>query len=475
MMTLQAPVRSPEWTVGELADAVGAYVATGAGLHVRGVQEDSRRCSPGDLFIAVAGEREDGLRYAADAVARGAVAVVADRDPGPGVPWVRVASARLAAGALADLVYGDPSGSLALVGVTGTNGKTTTAHLIAQLVPGPAGVIGTTGIYWPGGAESSPNTTPGPTALRRHLRTMVEAGCGVCAAEISSHALEQRRADGLRFAVAVYTNLTRDHLDYHGTMERYAAAKARLFALLDEDATAVVNDADPVARAVETRARVVRFHAEQVVGGPGGTRFRWRGREATVPLVGRHNAANAVAALEAACAIGADPDEALQQLARVLPPRGRLEPVQSSPFLVLVDYAHTEDALEKALHAVREITAGKVSVVFGCGGDRDRGKRPRMGAVAGRLADRVTVTSDNPRSEDPSRIAQEVLAGVGRRGARVELDRRAAIRLAIEEAASGDTILIAGKGHEDYQIVGERRHPFDDVAVAREALGGKSH
>jgi len=475
MMTLQAPVRSPEWTLGELADAVGASLTAGPGLRIRGVQEDSRCCAPGDLFIAITGEREDGLRHAADAVRRGAVAVVAERDPGLPAPWVRVASARAAAGALADRVYGDPSRELALVGVTGTNGKTTTAHLIAQIVPGPAGVIGTTGIHWPGGSVASPNTTPGPTALRRHLRAMVDAGCGVCASEISSHALEQRRADGLRFAVGVYTNLTRDHLDYHGTMERYAAAKARLFAMLDEDATAVVNDADPTARAVQTRARIVRFRPEGIVGGAGGTRFRWRGREATLPLVGRHNAANAVAALEAACAIGADPDEALHQLARVLPPRGRLEPVQTSPFLVLVDYAHTDDALEKALHAVREITSGKVSVVFGCGGDRDRGKRPRMGAVAGRLADRVFVTSDNPRSEDPARIVEEVLRGVGRRGARVEIDRRAAIRLAIAEAEAGDTVLIAGKGHEDYQIVGDRRHPFDDVAVAREALGSKSH
>ncbi len=475
MMTLQAPVRSPDWTVGGLAAAVGASLAAGAELRVHGVQEDSRSCAPGDLFVAIPGQREDGLRYAADAVARGAVAIAAERDPGLAVPWIRVACARAAAGRLADRIYGDPSRAIALVGVTGTNGKTTTAHLIAQLAGGPAGFIGTTGVCWPGGSEPSPNTTPGPTALRRHLRRMADAGCGVCAAEVSSHALEQQRVDGLRFAVAVYTNLTRDHLDYHGTMERYAAAKARLFSMLDEDATAVVNDADPVARRVETRARVVRFRPEAVAGGPGGTRFRWRGREANLPLVGRHNAENAAAALEAVCALGADPDEALLLLTRVLAPRGRLQPVQTSPFLVLVDYAHTDDALEKALRAVREITAGRVSVVFGCGGDRDRGKRPRMGAVAGRLADRVFVTSDNPRSEDPSTIADEVLAGVGRRWARVEIDRRAAIRLAIEEAEPGDAILIAGKGHEEVQIVGDRVHPFDDVAVAREALGGKEH
>jgi UDP-N-acetylmuramoyl-L-alanyl-D-glutamate--2,6-diaminopimelate ligase len=288
--------------------------------------------------------------------------------------------------------------------------------------------------------------------------------------EVSSHALDQGRVEGLRFRVAVYTNLTGDHLDYHGTAERYAEAKARLFAMLDRDAVAVLNARDPACRRIRTRARRVFFEARAVEVTPEGTRFRWRGRRVSVPLVGRHNAANAAAALEAARALGADPDEAVASLAGALAARGRLETVQREPFLVAVDYAHTDDALEKALKALRELVPGKLHLVFGCGGDRDRTKRPRMGAVAARWADHVVVTSDNPRSEDPGRIVEEVVAGMGGRAATVRLDRRAAIREALAAAGPGDAVLIAGKGHETYQQVGEARLPFDDVAVARDEL-----
>jgi UDP-N-acetylmuramoyl-L-alanyl-D-glutamate--2,6-diaminopimelate ligase len=301
---------------------------------------------------------------------------------------------------------------------------------------------------------------------------MVDAHCVAAAAEVSSHALDQGRVEGLRFAVAVYTNLTHDHLDYHGSMEAYAAAKARLFAMLEPDAVAVVNADDPLCRDVETRARVVRFAARDVVVEPTGTRFTWRGGEVRIPLVGRHNAENAAAALEAVCALGADPEEAAFHAQRLLPARGRLEPIQRDPFLVVVDYAHTEDALDKALRSVREVTGGRVVVVFGCGGDRDRAKRPRMAAAAARWADLIVVTTDNPRSEDPEGIVREVLAGLGAREARVVLDRRAAIREAIRAASPGDAVLIAGKGHETYQQVGTSRFPFDDAEVAREALLG---
>jgi len=464
--------RTWEWTSARLAREAGYALGRGRGgrARVTGVQEDSRRCGPGDLFVAIPGTRDDGLRHVADAVGRGAVAVAAERDPRAGVAWLKVACARTAAGRLADLVYGHPSRALTLVGVTGTNGKTTTAHLVAQLLPGQNGFIGTTGVHYPGVALDSLNTTPGATELRRHLRAMVDAGCTGCALEVSSHALVQARVDGLRFAAAVWTNLSGDHLDFHQTMEAYAAAKARLFTLLDADALAVLNGRDPACAQVRTRARRVAFAPEDVVVEPDGTRFRWRGREVRVPLVGAHNAENAAAALEVACGLGLPEEEALALLRGVLPARGRLEAVQQLPFLVLVDYAHTDDALEKVLRAVRGVTRGALRLVFGCGGDRDRSKRPRMGAVAGRGADDIYVTSDNPRSEDPASIAAEVVAGLGPRPARVLLDRRQAIREAIAAARPGDAVVIAGKGHETYQQVGEARLPFDDAAVAREAL-----
>jgi UDP-N-acetylmuramoyl-L-alanyl-D-glutamate--2,6-diaminopimelate ligase len=471
MITATAKVRRKEWTLGRLAGEAGYAVAGDPAVLVGGVTEDSRRCREGDLFVAVPGTRADGLAFARDAAARGAAAIAAERDPGVGLPWIAVPTAREAAGRLADLVYGDPSRELALVGVTGTNGKTTTAHLTAQLVPGQVGFIGTIGVRYGGREFAAENTTPGATEMRRLLRAMVDAGCVACVSEVSSHALEQARVDGLRFRAAVYTNLTGDHLDYHGTMGAYEAAKQRLFDLLDESAVAVLNARDPACARVRTRARVVRFAPRQVVVEPTRTRFEWRGREVTMPLVGRHNAENAAAALEAACALGMNPAEAAEALRGVLPARGRLEPVQQEPFLVLVDYAHTDDALDKALSTVREVTKGAVHLVFGCGGDRDRSKRPRMGAVAGRRADRIVITNDNPRSEDPGRIAEEIVAGLGRRGGcTVQLDRRAAIREAIAAARPGDAVLIAGKGHETYQIVGAAVLPFDDAAVAREEI-----
>jgi len=465
---------------GGQAGGPEAGAPVGASVMATGVQEDSRLCLPGDVFVAIAGTRADGLRHARAAVEAGAVAIASERDPAAfdpalaAVPWIAVDDARAAAGRLADLLYGDPSRSLALVGVTGTNGKTTVATLLRQLLPGRVAFLGTTGIEWPGRTIPATHTTPGPTALRRHLREMVLDGCDACAAEVSSHALDQRRVDGLRFSAAVFTNLSGDHLDYHGSMEAYASAKARLFALLEPDAPAVLNAEDPVARSVRTRGRRILFRAERVESSPAGTHFLWRGRPAFTALPGRHNAENAAAALEAACALGVAPDEALARLREARPARGRLEAVQRAPFAVLVDYAHTDDALDKALRAVRGLTGGALHVVFGCGGDRDRSKRPRMGAVAARLADHLWITNDNPRSEDPAAIAAEILAGCkvapGPRSIEVILDRRAAIRGAIACARPGDSVLIAGKGHEDYQLVGAERRTFDDAEEARAAL-----
>ncbi|MGQ0612506.1 MAG: UDP-N-acetylmuramoyl-L-alanyl-D-glutamate--2,6-diaminopimelate ligase [Planctomycetaceae bacterium] len=462
----------PNWTLGRLAEAVGASLRSGGETVVTGVQEDSRRCGPGDLFVAVPGTRQDGATYAADACARGAVAIAAERDPGTGLPWLSVPEARRAAGRLADLLHGDPSRRLTLVGITGTNGKTTTCQLLAQLLPEPTGTIGTLGAFYPGHAGETENTTPGPVELRRILRAMGAAGCSACSMEVSSHALDQGRVDGLTFAAGIYTNLTGDHLDYHGTMEAYEAAKARLFGMLDASAVAVLNAGDAACARIRTRARVVRFQADDVEVGPEGTSFRWRGRRIRTRLLGRHNAENAAAALEAAVALGVEETKAVDRIASARPARGRLEAVQTLPFLVLVDYAHTDDALDKALRTLREVARGRVIVVFGCGGDRDRTKRPRMGAVAARLADVILVTNDNPRSEEPEAIAREILAGMGERRALVLLDRREAIRAALELARPGDAVLVAGKGHETSQIQAGKKFPFDDADVARRLLGG---
>ncbi|MFQ5845610.1 MAG: Mur ligase family protein, partial [Planctomycetota bacterium] len=326
-----------------------------------------------------------------------------------------------------------------------------------------------------GRTDPAATTTPGPTEARRHLAAMAGAAAGACVMEVSSHGLQQRRVDGLRFAGAVYTNLTGDHLDYHGSMESYAAAKARLFGLLDAGAVAVLNAGDAACSRVRTAARVVRFGLEGAETGPAGTSFRWRGRRVETALVGTHNAENAVAALECARALGVDPDLARRRLGSAAPVRGRLEPVQRGPYLVLVDYAHTDDALQRALAAVRPLTRGRLILVFGCGGDRDRTKRPRMGAGAARGADRILVTNDNPRTEPPGRIAGEICRGIRGREVRVELDRRRAIAAALREARPGDAVLIAGKGHEASQVIGRERIPFDDAAVARELLARRDH
>ena len=489
----------------DLLEAMGAPGFAGdAGREVLRLASDSRRVRPGDLFFALAGPRREGRAHVREALAAGAVAAVVDREAEPAEgPLIRVAEPRRALAEAADRFHGSPSRRLRLVGLTGTNGKTTTSWMLESVFRAAGlepGLIGTTGIRFGGVTRPNPYTTPEPADLQALLREMADAGVRAVALEVSSHALVQRRAYGLAFDVVAFSNLTRDHLDYHGTMESYLDAKLMLFDGRNglppgKAATAVVNADDPAAGAVLEAARrgglrplrygaaaaaeVRIVRAEAVPGGLAVALEAGTTLELRLPLFGRYNAWNAAAAFAAARALDIAPAAALAGLAAVRGVPGRLEPVEAGqPFGVVVDYAHTPDALERALGALREHAAGRLLAVFGCGGDRDRGKRPEMGRVARAGADEVWVTSDNPRSEAPAGIAAEILAGAGGAGGPVhlELDRRAAIAAALTAARPGDTVLIAGKGHETAQVVGDRVLPFDDREVARELLraGGRA-
>jgi UDP-N-acetylmuramoyl-L-alanyl-D-glutamate--2,6-diaminopimelate ligase len=536
--------------LGELISGLDVHPAGPGGdasraLRVCDLTEDSRTVMPGSLFVARRGEHADGRQFVPQAVAAGAVAVLTDD---PALPLPQAARLRgeppfallvardleAAAAAIAERFYGRPSSRLVLVGVTGTNGKTTVTFLLHQLLNAlgvRAGLIGTVRVD--DGREVAPAslTTPPAIELSRTLATMVESGCRAAVMEVSSHALAQRRAAALDFDVAVFTNLTGDHLDYHGTMEAYADAKALLFAGLRPDAAAVVNADDPWHTRMlrDCRARVLRCtmagDAAGALHDPGlcaavvrqtdPRRSRvalfgpWESLEATTRLIGRHNAMNllqAVAALHAAAPALDPPRPDLRGLAPLLarldPPPGRLEPASSDrdPITVFVDYAHSDDALRNVLTTLRQAMAAaplaaaatapapadvarppSLWVVFGCGGDRDRSKRPRMGAAAVELADHVVVTSDNPRTEQPAAIIEQVLADIppqARPRVTVIEDRERAIRHAVLAAAPGDAVLIAGKGHEDYQILPDGRggtvtRPFDDRLVARDALAAR--
>ncbi len=459
---------------------------------VAGLAYDSRRVTPGRLFVAIRGLKTDGHRFIPEVLAKGAAGVVAENpDPLPGerrfrvlVPDTREALARLA-----DAYFGFPSMDLLLVGITGTNGKTTTSYLVDALLQAMGhvtGVIGT--IQYRIGSAGRPagQTTPEALELQALLAEMRDAGVTACAMEVSSHALELRRVEGIRFRVGIFTNLTQDHLDFHGTMACYQAAKARLFAMLPPDGWALLNADDSAhhAMAAETRARVLTYGLDptaqiratrwdstlkgvtMTVETPAGN------LQITSPLIGGHNVSNLLAATGVGIALGIPPKRIAEVLAEVYAVPGRFERVEAGqPFLVVVDYAHTPDALERVLKTARRLTPGRLGVVFGCGGDRDRGKRPRMGGIAARLADFTWVTSDNPRSEEPELIIREILAGVGSsESVAIFPNRGEAIRAALRWAQSGDTVLIAGKGHETGQIIGNTVHPFDDREVARSIL-----
>jgi UDP-N-acetylmuramyl-tripeptide synthetase len=470
---------------------------------VTGLTDDSRRVVEGTCFVAVRGLRADGHRFIPQALERGARAVVAEPpDPLPGRPVGRilVPDTRRALPRLADAYFGRPSRALTVVGVTGTNGKTTTSYLVEALLRArgdATGVIGTIQYVVRGVAREAGQTTPEAIELQGLLADMVAAGVGGVAMEVSSHALEQRRVDGIAFDCAVFTNLTQDHLDYHGTMERYAEAKGRLFfELLGEggkpDAAAVLNGDDPWGArwarelAESRRCRVLTFglgaglavRARRHTSGAGGIRLEADTPAGPVafasPLIGEHNVMNLLGAVATGVALHLDPATVAGALAGVQAVPGRFERVDAGQdFLVVVDYAHTPDALQRVLETARRLTAGRLGVVFGCGGDRDRGKRPIMGRIAAGLADRVWLTSDNPRSEDPDAIIAEISLGVvppPPGGYTNHPDRRAAIRDALGWARAGDTLVIAGKGHETYQIIAGQSLPFDDRQVTREIL-----
>ncbi len=511
-----------------------------AAVEIASLAYDSRRVGPGALFFCVPGEHSDGHDHAAQAVRAGAAALVVERPLGLGVPEIAVESARAAMAPVAARFYGEPARELRVLGVTGTNGKTTTAYLMRALLQAsgvPCGLLGTVksviGGQDRGGRDPVHRTTPEAIDLQADLRAMLAAGDEACAMEVSSHALALGRVGAIPFAVAVFTNLTQDHLDFHPTMEDYYLAKRRLFLSErgERPAVSVINLGDeygrrlavevpealtyivegqvdhavagqvghtfagPVDHAVEggqvdhAVAGEADYVARDLRCGPEGARFILRTpageRPLTLPMPGRFNVANALAALAGVHALGCPLDPLIEALEAGVRVPGRFEPVdEGQAFAVVVDYAHTPDSLENVLRTAREMTHGhgRVICVFGAGGDRDRGKRPLMGETAAQLADLVVVTSDNPRSEDPETIIEEIFAGIHEpRVASTSVctthgvtDRRAAIQAAIADGQPGDVVVIAGKGHEQGQeLAGGRKIPFDDVAVAREALAAR--
>lgn len=472
---------------------VGAHVEGSKAVAVSDVREDSRAIAPGDLFVARSGGHFDGARFAVDAVRRGAVAVIAEEGvalPLLGVPVVRVRDARLALGLAAEAVHRHPTSHLGVVGVTGTNGKTTTAWLTQAAIDGAGGAaarLGTLGYTFGTDAVSDSLTTPSADAVSRFAARARDRGASHLVMEVSSIALTQARVEAVAFRVAAFTNLTQDHLDYHGTMQAYGAAKVRLFTELSPDAS-VVNVDDPFGEELARSAagRVLRVgKGRDADVHPGDVRIDASGIHGTIHLpssevtvasrlVGAHNFENLLLSLGIVEALGLDLPRAASALSKAPMVPGRLERCdeRGDDVTVLVDYAHTPDALRRVLLAVRALGPGKVHCVFGCGGDRDPDKRPKMGQAVGSLADRATITNDNPRSEDPALIADAIESGI--RNARITyaviLDRRAAIERAVLDAAPGDVVLLAGKGHEPYQIVGDRKTAFDDREEARRAL-----
>jgi UDP-N-acetylmuramoyl-L-alanyl-D-glutamate--2,6-diaminopimelate ligase len=511
-----------------LAELTAGIVAVPAGLDVTDVTLDSRTAVPGGLFLACRGRTHHGLKFAAQAIARGARAVLyepaeasAERAPefNSEVFFARVPDLSRHVGTIADRFFGAPSQALTVVAVTGTNGKTTCSYLLAQALSfcsRTAAYMGTIGYGFPGALADATHTTADAVSVHRQLDELRRGGAQYVCMEVSSHALDQGRVNGVRFAVAAYTNLTRDHLDYHGTMEEYAAAKARLFDTPGL-ATRVINVDDELGAKLAARpssarlivttrkehfplaefVRATRVNAHSA-GLDIGIESSWGVIEVSVPLIGEFNVDNVLTVLASLVALGVPLADAASALSRCRAPSGRMEVFggKGSRPLAIVDYAHTPDALSKVLRAARMHCRGKLHVVFGCGGDRDPGKRPLMGTIAAELADDIVITDDNPRTEDPRRIVADICAGVRGSGSaslgggvggarfatsgpivaratsvRVEHDRARAIQSTLAAAGPDDAVVIAGKGHEQYQIYGEERRPFSDQAVVRAHFG----
>ena len=489
-------LRSAADALGHLAVDAAAMQRAVTDAAVTAIAYDSRRVAAGSVFVALRGLKADGAAFAAQAIARGAIAVVSEgpRPESIGVPWLQVSDARLALALLADQFHDHPSRRMAVIGVTGTNGKTTTAYLLASILDTAgmnAGILGTVAYRVGREEREASRTTPEAPDVQPLLHEMLDRGCRSGVMEVSSHALSLRRVDGMRFAAGVFTNLTRDHLDFHEDMEAYFAAKRRLFELLPPDAPGVLNVDDPRGAALfEVCGRPVTYgiaKPAEVSPGPieialGGLSFDIRTPKGVVAirskLVGRPNVYNILAATATAVALDLPIEAIARGVTELSGVPGRFE-VVSSPaddVTVVVDYAHTDDALRNLLETARPLASRRLITVFGCGGDRDRTKRPLMGMVAARLSDVVLITSDNPRSEDPARIIEEIRRGVPAGGGGQArdvidvIDRADAIERAVALAEAGDLLLIAGKGHEKYQQIGDRVLPFDDGEVARTAL-----
>jgi UDP-N-acetylmuramoyl-L-alanyl-D-glutamate--2,6-diaminopimelate ligase len=481
---------------GTLADWGGAL-----DVPCHGVTHNSRNVKPGWVFVGIRGLKADGAEFAPHAIAAGAAAIVAETSTSSvsPIPWIVVPDARLTLAWLAAVFFEHPSRDMRVVGITGTNGKTTTSYLVSAIFEAgglETGLMGTVKYRIGDRDVAAARTTPEAPELQGMMRQMVDAGCGACAMEVSSHALALRRVDGIEFAGAVFTNLTRDHLDFHRDMEDYFAAKRRLFEILPADAPAAVNIDDPRGSVVaEAARRSVTYGINRPADVmPGPLRFSIEGLTFQVrtpygtcdirsSLVGRPNVYNILAAVAVTTALGIPVDAVERGIARLPGVPGRFERVSSATddISVIVDYAHTDDALRNLLETARPLAVRRLITVFGAGGDRDRTKRPLMGMVAARLSDVVVLTSDNPRSEDPQRILDEITLGAEQEARqrdaqllRIE-DRREAILRAVSDASSDDLVVIAGKGHEKYQEIDGRVLPFDDVAVAREALDARRH
>jgi len=491
--------------LNELSSVLAAAAIDGAGdVEITGIQVDSREVKPGDLFICLPGHTVDGHDFAAQAAERGAVALVVERKLDIHLPQIIVNDSRFAMAGLANAFFNQPSSRMKIIGVTGTNGKTTTTYLIEKIMNDyglKTGLIGTIQMRYAGKSFPMPRTTPEALELQRNLNEMAEAGMQCCVMEVSSHALEQGRVKGTDFRTAIFTNLTQDHLDYHHTMEEYRAAKGLFFSRLgnafpkDEHSRkyAVLNADDEASAyfAKQTAAEVIYYglgeqadvRASNISITAQGTSFHvdtFRGStDISIKMVGKFNVYNAMAAIAAALLEGVPLEDIKNSLESVPGVDGRVEVVdEGQPYAVIVDYAHTPDGLENVLRTVNEFAEGRVLTVFGCGGDRDRTKRPIMGKIAAKYSDIVLVTSDNPRTEDPAAILKDIEAGlvedsVSEDRYKLIVDRREAIQKAIEMASPGDVVLIAGKGHETYQLIAGEVLDFDDRIVAKDAIRGR--